>query len=456
MAAFDLALTRVQQGMDDLLSPDQINQLARSGNVPFRHTTLTPGNTLRLFVQQVAHGNVACCAMRHLAGENFSDSAWCQARRRLPLELIQQAQRHVLEQARCESDAAGDSGNSRWRGQRVFVVDGTNDSMPDTPGLRGHYGVPSGVREGLGFPTSHLLLMMDHSTGLVIDCVDSPMNTSDVSQTPPLHPHLNPGDILLADVAFAGWGHLALILQANLHAVMPAHHRRIVDFAPRRAHAHPRQGKAASRRGKPRSCVVQTLGADDQLVECFKPKEKPAWMSDEQWSGLPESIVLREIRRTVKRAGFRPITVTIVTTLLDPQAYPADALIDLRLTRWMIETNFRHLKITLGMDVLKCKTLDGVRKERAVFLLVYNLIRIVMLRAARRQRINVHRLSFADALAWLRHGELNVSVELVVNPLRSGRLEPRVIKRQKKEFPYMTKPRPVLKAQLREKYGVNA
>src|SRR6185437_1265661 len=111
---------------------------------------------------------------------------------------------------------------------------------------------------------------------------------------------------------------------------------------------------------------------------------------------------------------------------------------------------------TLGMDVLKCKTLEGVRKERAVFLLVYNLIRMVMLRAARRQGINVHRVSFADALAWLRHGQRNVSVELVVNPLRSGRLEPRVIKRQKKEFPYMTKPRAALKAQLREKYGLDA
>jgi hypothetical protein len=68
-----------------------------------------------------------------------------------------------------------------------------------------------------------------------------------------------------------------------------------------------------------------------------------------------------------------------VTTLLDPAQYPADELIDLRISRWMIETNLRHLKITLGMDVLKCKTVEGVRKERLMFLLVYNLIRRVML-----------------------------------------------------------------------------
>ena len=87
-----------------------------------------------------------------------------------------------------------------------------------------------------------------------------------------------------------------------------------------------------------------------------------------------------------------------------------------------------------------------------MFLLVYNLIRVIMLLAARRQRVNVNRVSFADTLAWVRFGRLGAPVELVVNPLRPGRLEPRVLKRQKKEFPYMTRPRSELKAQLRAKH----
>jgi len=319
----------------------------------------------------------------------------------------------------------------------------------------------------LGFPTSHLLLLMDHRSGLFIDCIDGPMITSDLSQTPALHAHLQGGDVLLGDDAFAGWAHLgggrspaaALILQANLHAIVPAHHRRIVDFAPRRAHAHPRQGKSCQRRGQPRSRVIKSLGKakpsagkDDQLVEYFKPVQKPAWMSAQQCSELPQSITLREIRRTVKRNGFGPITVTIVTTLLDRDAYPADELIELRLSRWMIESNIRHLKITLKMDELKCKTREGVRKERAIFLLVYNLIRLIMLRAARCQGVNINRLSFADTLAWLRHGDLSSCLDLKINPLRPGRLEPRVRKRPKKQFPYMTIPRAELKSQLRARY----
>jgi hypothetical protein len=466
MVALAQALVRIRDdGGSHLLPADQINQLAEQRGLTFRDTALTPGNTLRLFVRQVAHGNVACTAVRHLAGFDFSDSAWCQARARLPIDVIRDVHRQVLAAAGLtdgESEREGererDEGEEsyRFRGHRVFVVDGTSDSMPDTPELRAHYGVPAGCRPGLGFPTSHLLMLMDHRRGLIVDCVDSPLNTSDLSQTPSAHAHLNAGDVLLGDVIFSGWAHLALLLQGKLHAVVPTHQKRIVDFAPDRPHAHPRKGKSGKRAGKPRSRVVKSLGEDDQLVEYFKPVEKPAWMDDAQWEALPESITVREIRRTVKRKGFRAITVTIVTTLLDPEAYPADELVELRLTRWMVETNIRHLKTTLGMDVLKCKTLDGVRKERLVFLLVYNLIRLVMLHAAGAQQVNVNRLSFADALAWLRLGDLRAAPSLKVNPLRAARLEPRVIKRQKKEFPYMTRPRSEYRAELRARHGDGA
>jgi hypothetical protein len=459
MAAFDLALSRVRRdAADNLLTPTCVNQLARAGGHAFRDTALNPGNTLRLFAQQVAHGNVACSAMTHLAGFEFSDTAWCQARRRLPLELIEQVHRRVVDDARRELDQSDDVGDDddapyRWRGHGVYVVDGSSNSMPDTPELRGHYGVPLPCREGLGFPMSHLLLLMDHRSGMVVDCVDSPMYTSDLSQTPPMHAHLRRGDVLLGDDSFAGWAHLALILRADLHAVLPVHHKRLVDFTPGRAAAHPRKGTGAGRAGKPRSTVVRSLGEGDQIVEYHKPVERPAWMDAQVWQSLPASITVREVRRTVERHGFRPITVTVVTTLLDAESYPADDLIELRLSRWVIETNLRHLKITLGMDQLKCKTLDGVRKERRMFLLVYNLIRRVMLLAARSQRVNVNRLSFADTLAWLRLGDVTaVIARIKVNPLRPDRLEPRVLKRPKKQFPYLTIPRAQLKAQLRAKH----
>ena len=111
MAAFDLALARVRDGADDSLSPRRINQLARDSGHVFRNTKLTPGNTLRLFAQQIAAGNVACSVVHHLAGEEFSDTAWCQARGRLPMELIEQVHRRFIDDTRRELDQSGDVGD---------------------------------------------------------------------------------------------------------------------------------------------------------------------------------------------------------------------------------------------------------------------------------------------------------------------------------------------------------
>src|SRR5580700_8954467 len=118
MATLDLALSRLKNGQDDSLLPDRINQLARDSGLAFRNTQLTPGHTLRLFALQIAAGNIACSAVHHLAGEEFTDTAWCQARARLPLGLIQQVHRQCINDARRELDLTDDVGDGqyRWRG----------------------------------------------------------------------------------------------------------------------------------------------------------------------------------------------------------------------------------------------------------------------------------------------------------------------------------------------------
>ena len=113
----------------------------------------------------------------------------------------------------------------------------------------------------------------------------------------------------------------------------------------------------------PRSRWIKSLGSQDQLVEYFKPRELPSWMSREEYDALPDAIIVRELRRTVRRPGLGNVTLTMVTTLLDPVTYPAAELLELRLRRWDMETNLRHLKITMNMDVLRCKTERGVRKR---------------------------------------------------------------------------------------------
>jgi len=157
---------------------------------------------------------------------------------------------------------------------------------------------------------------------------------------------------------------------------------------------------------------------------------------------LPETILVRELRYKLLNPGYRVREVTLATTLLDAEAYPATELADLYYKRWRVELNFRHMKITMNMDVLKCTTVDGVLKELAIYAMVYNLVRSVMLESARARRVDPDRISRVDSLRWLtgEEGEGDAP-NLVVNPSRPGRFEPRVKKRRPKQYPRMIKTR---------------
>lgn len=285
----------------------------------------------------------------------------------------------------------------------------------------------------------------------------SPYKTGDLHHTPQSHAQaIRPGDVLLGDDAFSAYVHLAMLKSHGADGVFPTHHARLVDFTPHRI------GGPDAPKGRPGSRWVKSLGEDDQLVEYFKPPRRPRWMTSEQFEAIVPSMIVREIRRTVHRKGFRPMRVTVQTTLLDAEAYPADEVVALRLERWEVETDLRHLKTTMNMDVLRSETVAGVQKrsrigrlpgdELAAFAVVYNLTRLVMADAARRQGVSIRRLSFADALAWLRHADPGDDPpRLKVVPLRPDRVEPRAVKRRPKPFDLMNRPRHELRNTIRDK-----
>src|SRR5262249_60897924 len=114
----------------------------------------------------------------------------------------------------------------------------------------------------------------------------------------------------------------------------------------------------------------------------------PSWMRHVLLvAALPETLLVRELRFATPQRGYRTRVITLVTTLLDPVTYPAAALADLYLGRWQIEVNFRHLKTTMGLEVLHCKTVAGVLKEMYMFAIAYNLVRLVMVEPSRRQGV---------------------------------------------------------------------
>jgi Transposase DDE domain len=264
-----------------------------------------------------------------------------------------------------------------------------------------------------------------------------------------LHPDLHPGDVLVADRGFCSYPHLALLVQAGVHAVFRIHQKHLVNFTPGRPHVEPGTGGRTGHKGQPRSAWLHQLGQHDQLVHWLKPLAGPQWMDAEQFAHLPPHLAVRELQYRVHRTGFRVTKITLVTSLLDATRYPVDALAQLYYARWGIETNFAHLKTTMGLDVLKCKTVDGVLKELIVFALIYNLVRLVMVQAARHQQVAMDRISFIDATRWLaavQEGEALPALGL--NPHRPYRYEPRVRKRRPKQYPLMQKPRNELRKSL--------
>jgi hypothetical protein len=449
MVRIDRALGVVKTEAREWLDVERILGLCREFDYwPEADGKLDPPTLLALFMQQILAGNVSCDEVRLLGHDSFSASGYCQARARLPLAVIQALAREVHQKI---SDPIDRRKDHRWRGHRVLLIDSTSFSMPDTPELQARFGQSGQQKPGCGFPVAHLLMLFNARTGLAVDAIAAPLRTHEMSLAAGTHGHMGKGDLVLGDDSFGTYAHLALLQRRGVHGLFPAHHMRIVDFTPQRPCIEPSEvARARDAKGLPRSRWVRSLGTNDQIVEWLKPSQKPTWMSVQDWKALPPTLQVRETRRTIARPGFRPVTLTIVTTLLDPKAYPAEELFALRLRRWDVETDLRHLKTTMKMDVLHCKSVEGVQKELWMFLLVYNLVRAVMLAAAERQKIPVSRISFASALHWMRIAKKgDALLRLATVPYRPNRLEPRVIKRRPKPYDLMVRPRNIMREEAR-------
>jgi hypothetical protein len=411
------ALRRIKGDLSQYVPEPLVRRLLADHGRPTRERTLPPVTTTYLFLRQVLNGNTAVSHLRHLSGLAFAPSAYCQARARLPVAFFHRLHRAVAGRF-CDADA-----DTAWRGHRVFLLDGSSFSMPDTPELQEFFGQPGAQAPGCGFPVAHLLALFEASTGYLLRVAVAPLRTHDLADAAALHPELRPGDVLVGDRAFGSYAHLALCHGRRVPAVFRAHQRR----------------RTAGRR----------TGPSDRRVIYRKPTQRPVWMTAADYAALPEQLAVREVRFRVARPGRRVRWITLVTTLTDTERYPATALAQLYEQRWQVEGHLRHLKQTLGLDVLRCQTVPGVVKELLVFVTVYNLVRRIMMEAAARQRVPPQQISFADALRWLQQARPGDDVpSLVVNPQRPDRIEPRVRKRRPKQYSIMNRPRRELQEEL--------
>ncbi|MCC6159187.1 MAG: transposase [Deltaproteobacteria bacterium] len=216
---------------------------------------------------------------------------------------------------------------------------------------------------------------------------------------------------------------------------------------------------------------VKRLGENDRWVDWVKSKEIPVWMDLAQWLAMPALFRVREIHLVIDIAGFRTRSVTVATTLLDAGTFPAEAFAELYRRRWLAEVGLRDAKITLGMDVLRCKSPEMVERELRVIAIAYNLVRAMMLEAAGASGAPASRVSFQGALVAIRQwapilaastdlathdricAEMLTAIARDLVPDRPNRLEPRATKRRPKNYQRLTKPRGEFReAQHRSKY----
>jgi len=387
---------------------------------------LKPKTSCREVVRQVQ-------ALLRLLGRtpiDESDSAYIQARQRLPRERLEQALAHTAQVA---DQRVGSGG--QLQGRPVKVVDGSSTQLADTPPNQKAYPQHSGQKPGCGFPLMKFVVLFSLCSGAVLNVMLGNLHCHDLRLLRALWDQLKKGDILLGDRAYGEYATLASLPQQGVDVVARLHHRRKVDFR-----------------------KARRLGKNDGLFVWTKACQQSEILSASEWMLLPAQIVMRVIRFTATIRGFRTRRVTLVTTLLDPGDYPAQDLIARYARRWRLELCLRDLKTMMGMEQLRCKSPDMAEKELLAYLLAHNLIRCLMAEAVARYQVDLEKVSFkgsvdalrqySDAIAQARNPKmrrqlwedllLNLARDLV--RCRPNRQEPRAVKRRPKPYPLLNQP----------------
>lgn len=356
-----------------------------------------------------------------------ADSPYCQARGGLPLERLQE-----IHDGLCAEAQHAVLAKDLWCGHHVLVADGSCVTAPDTPANQKIFPQQKVQKPGCGFPIIHLVALLSLATGMLTAWATGAWSQHEVALLQTLWEHLRAGDVLLADRGFCNWGLLAQCLQREIHAVFRVKGVRRRDF---------RQGKRLSRH--------------ERLVQWRKPAQRARTLQAKVWALLPKVLTLRLVRCQMNIPGFRTRQVIVVTTLLDCEKYPPEAIAALYFRRWAMELTLRNIKVTLQMDQLSCKNPQNLEREIRMHFLAHNLVRRLMLESARRHRVPLERVSFAGSLACARRyaeallqarskhqreqlvNELLGVIAADLVPARPGRREPRAVKRRPKPYPLL-------------------
>lgn len=429
---------------DSQLSKEAIHTACRALEHKFRDRIYSPAITVWMFIGQVLSSDQSCRdaiarlnvwrVARGKSPASTDSTSYVEARQRLPEKLMLDLARTTGEQ--CASDAQA---NWLWKGRVVKTVDGLTLTMPDTEKNQKEYPQSKSQKPGVGFPIMRVVMIFSLAVGAVREIAIGKYSGKQVGETSLLRTLLStilPGEVVLADCYYATYWLLATAWQNDFDVVCKSHHKRKIDF----------------RRGI-------KLGVLDQIVGYTKPKQRPYWMTAEEYAAMPAEIFVRHLRYQVSQPGFRTRTVVIATTMLHSGRYSVEDIADLFRQRWQVEIDIRSLKTHMKMEHLRCQSPAMVRKEIYCHMLAYNLVRRVIVESALIFDKLPRQLSFKGAVQALnsfisvvtargpnieQHYQcLLVSASQNAIGDRPDRIEPREIKRRPKSYKLLNEPRAI-------------
>jgi hypothetical protein len=322
------------------------------------------------------------------------------------------------------------------RGRPVKIVDGSALTLlADTPANRKAY-PPLQCADKPSFPMLRLVVLFSLLSGSILALAQGSLGVSELALFSALISHLRPEDIVLGDRGFGCYPVIAW-LKYSLKVDFIGRTTRRVD-------------------GRQR---LQRLGRNDWLIAWQRGPKASPWLSARQWAQLPSHMTVRIVRGRCYRKGFRVRQVTLVTTLLEAQLYPAAEILRAYLRRWRLEMCLDDLKTTLKMETLRNRSPKAVHKELYMRLIAHNLVRCLMAQAATQHGVPLDRISFKGSLDTLRQfsqamaqartqklraqlrAQLLAALAADLLPLRPDRREPRAVKRKKNKYPRLNAPR---------------
>lgn len=436
-------LCQIEQTLGPALPPTLLDK--PSSGPHSRRRVFCLARTFWGWTWQILQANTSCrevlrqlqamLAISGLPAIDNSTSAYCQARERLPKELLERILTATSDKLQGMTQPT-----TLLQGRPLKIVDGSSVRLHDTPANRRAYPGAGNQYGRPGFPAFKVLALFSLRSGALLARATGALKVSELRLLTNLSEQIQPGDVIGGDSAYGLYVLLHWVYKRGADLVARLNCRsRKVDFRKR----------------------IKKLGPGDAVFLWDKPKVRSKLLTSEEWAQVPEQMQVRVVRRRIHQQGFRTREVTVSTTLLDPQLYPAEELLELYLRRWRLEMCLDDLKTTLRMEQLSCLGPELVEKELLMFFIAHNFLRWIMAQAARQGGLPIDRISFKGSMDAFRQWaslrpqlrgpgkqtkwrrlwrELLQIIAKDPVPERPGRKEPRAVKKRSK-YPRLTRSR---------------